>query len=161
MTNRIFGIVLFAVFISCKKHDNLPNKFLGTWHDTEYIVPGKSSIKINTDSTFYYRSAGCDWRVFSKGKWRMIGDTIELNSTKIDTCYVAFPFADCIFFERQDKKPLLTIPNCEPDETKSFCLFTKEKFYIKNDSLVYRFKASSKCLDTLKIVFAKTQKLRK
>lgn len=161
MKCKDFYFLLFICLISCKKVEILPNKFIGTWYDTEYIVPGKSSIKVNADSSFYYVSAGCDWRVFSKGKWRMVGDTIELSSTKIDTCYVVFPFVDCTFFERHNKSPMLTIPNCEPDQTKSFCLFKKEKFYFKNDSLVYRLKINSKCSDTLKISFAKTQKIRK
>ncbi|WP_264550811.1 hypothetical protein [Flavobacterium sp. N2038] len=163
MKCKEFYFLLFISLISCKKVETPPNKFLGTWYDTEYIVPGKSSIRINSDSTFNYRSRGCDWGAFSKGKWKMIGDSIELSSTKIDTCYVVFPFADCAFFDRKDKAslPLLTISNCEPDGTKSFCLFTKEIFYIKNDSLLYRLKISSKCPDTLKIAFAKTQKIRK
>ncbi|PIF59403.1 hypothetical protein NLG42_14835 [Flavobacterium plurextorum] len=161
MKCKEFSLLLFICLISCKKSESLPSKFIGTWYDTEYIVPGKSSIKINADSTFDYGSAGCDWRVFSRGKWKIVGDSIELNSAKIDTCYIAFPFADCIFFDRQEKKPLLTIPNCEPNELKSFCLFTKEKFYLKNDSLIFKVKPESKCTDTLKIIFAKTQKLKK
>ncbi|KFF02710.1 hypothetical protein [Flavobacterium reichenbachii] len=163
MKFKAFSFLLFLCLISCQKKETPKNKFTGTWYDTEYIVPGKSSIKINADSSFNYRGAGCDWRVFSKGKWRMIGDSIELNSTKIDTCYIAFPFLDCTFFDRKDKAPLplLTMPNCEPDEGKSFCLFTKEIFYIKNDSLICKVKPESKCPDTLKIIFAKTQKIRK
>jgi hypothetical protein len=163
MKFKAISFLLFICLISCKKAESPPNKFLGTWYDTEYIVPGKSSIKINADSTFTYNGAGCDWRVFSKGKWGMTGDSIELSSTKIDTCYVVFPFADCSFFDRKNKAPLplLTMPNCEPDEGKSFCLFTKEIFYIKNDSLICKVKPESKCPDTLKIIFAKTQKIRK
>ncbi|KAF2327192.1 hypothetical protein [Flavobacterium daemonense] len=164
MKIRISILLLFFGLISCQKKEIPENKFVRTWYDTEYIIPGKSSIKINADSTFYYKSRGCDWGVFSKGKWRVIGDSIELSSTKIDTCYVISPFADCTFFDRKNKAPLplLTMPNCEePDQGKSFCLFTKEVFYIKNDSLIYKLKPSSQCPDTLKIVFAKTQKIRK
>ncbi|MHC0443037.1 hypothetical protein [Flavobacterium sp. 3-210] len=163
MKYKEFCFLLFMCLISCKKTENPPNKFLGTWYDTEYIVPGKSSIKINADSTFNYRGAGCDWTVFSNGKWQMIEDSIELSSIKIDTCYVITPFVDCTFFDRKGKAPLplLTMPNCEPDQGKSFCLFTKEIFYIKNDSLFYKIKPQSKCSDTLKIMFSKTKKIRK
>ncbi|PBJ10070.1 hypothetical protein [Flavobacterium sp. ACN6] len=163
MKIRISILILFIGLFSCQKKEIPKNKFVGTWYDTEYIVPGKSSIKINADSTFDYRGAGCDWTVFSKGKWKIIGDSIELSSTKIDTCYVISPFVDCTFFDRKGKAPLplLTMQNCEPDQGKSFCLFTKEIFYIKNDSLFYKIKPESKCSDTLKIMFAKTKKIRR
>jgi hypothetical protein len=158
---RIFSFLLFVCLISCKKPESLPNKFAGTWYDTEYIVPGRSSFKINKDSSFSYRSAGCDWRVLSKGKWKIIGDSLELNSTSSDTCYRMFPFVECIPFGKYKGKDLLTIPNCNPKDDASFAIFNKEIFYIKNDSLVYKLKASSNCPDTLKIAYAKTQKIRK
>ncbi|MBE8728332.1 hypothetical protein [Flavobacterium hungaricum] len=159
----ILGILF--LFISCnKKHETeteIENKFVKTWYDTEYIIPGRSKLIIKKDSTFNYTSAGCDWRSFSKGKWKMSGDFIELTSTKVDTCYVVFPFLDCGFFDRKNKERLLTIPNCEPKGNSDFCFFNKEKFYLKNDSLVCKIKPESKCPDTLKIVFAKTPKIPK
>jgi len=161
MTIRIFTFLFLIFLISCKKPEKPVNKFIGIWYDTEYIIPGKSSIKINKDSTFNYSSAGCDWRVFSKGNWKIIGDSIELSSVKIDTCYFAFSFLDCAFFDRRGKKPLVTIPNCEADGRKDFCIFSNETFYLRNDSLVYKIKTSSKCPDTLKIIFARTEKIRK
>lgn len=104
MKIQILSLLSFLCFISCKKHENLPNKFLGTWHDTEYIVPGKSSIKINADSTFYYRSHGCEGGSVSKGNWKIVGDSIELNSISSDTCYKMFPFIFCYPFEKAAKE---------------------------------------------------------
>lgn len=161
MKNRIIIFLLLISSVSCKRKEIPVNKFIKVWYDTQYIVPGKSSIKINKDSTFRYESAGCDWRVISKGKWKIIGDSIELNSTSSDTCYKMFPFVQCIRFGKYDRKDTLTIPNCEPVSNKSFAIFNREKFYIKNDSLIYKLNRSSNCPDTLKIVFAKTQKLKK
>ncbi|WP_291147868.1 hypothetical protein [Flavobacterium sp. UBA7680] len=161
MKCKEFYFLLFICLISCKKAEITPNKFLGTWYDTEYIVPGKSSIKINADSTFYYRSHGCEGGSVSKGNWKIVGDSIELNSISSDTCYKMFPFIFCYPFEKSSKRDLLTIPNCNPDNNTFFAIFSKEIFYIKNDSLVYKLKPSSNCPDTLKIVFAKTQKIRK
>ncbi|MDR7210103.1 hypothetical protein [Flavobacterium piscis] len=161
MKIRIFGFLLFICLISCKKKEVPVNKFVRTWYDTEYIISGRSSIKINKDSTFEYESAGCNWRVFSKGNWKIIEDSIELNNTSSDTCYKMFPFFECIRFGKYDRIDTLTIPNCEPIDNKSFAILKREKFYIKNDSLVYKLKTSSNCPDTLKIVFAKTQKIRK
>lgn len=161
MKIQILSFVSFLCFISCKKSETPPNKFVGVWYDTEYIIPSKTILKINKDSSFDYQSAGCQWRVISKGKWKMAGDSIELNNTKSDTCYKMSPFVDCIPFETSKKKDILTIPNCNPKGDTYFLIFAKERFYIKNDSLVYKLKPSSNCPDTLKIVFAKTQKIRK
>ncbi|PIF29636.1 hypothetical protein CLU81_0017 [Flavobacterium sp. 9] len=161
MKIRILAFSLMICLISCRKAEIPISKFVGTWYDTEYIVPGKSSILIKKDSSFYYKSAGCDWRVVSKGNWKIIGDSLELNSTSSDTCYKMFPFAECIPFGKNNRKDILTIPNCDPVNNKSFAIFIKERFYIKNDSLVYKLKSSSGCPDTLKITFARTQKIRK
>ncbi|OMQ07975.1 hypothetical protein [[Flexibacter] sp. ATCC 35103] len=161
MKIRILAFLLIICLISCRKSEIPVSKFVGTWYDTEYIIPGESSIVIKKDSTFYYKSAGCDWRVVSKGNWKIIGDSIELNSTTSDTCYKMFPFIECISFGENNRKDVLTIPNCDPSNNGSFAIFLKEKFYIKNDSLIYKLKASSKCPDTLKIVFAGTPKIKK
>jgi hypothetical protein len=161
MRIRVYSFFIFICLISCKKSEGLPNKFVGTWYDSEYIIPGKSSIKINKDSSFSYKSRGCQWGSVSNGKWKIIGDSIELNSTSSDTCYKMFPFVYCFPFGEKDTKDLLTIPNCIPNENAFFAIFKNEKFYLKNDSLVYKLKTKSKCPDTLKIVFARTQKIRK
>mgnify|MGYP003574913437 CR=1 FL=1 len=161
MKIKILAYISIIFLISCKKSEIPVNKFIRTWYDTEYIVPGKSSIIIKKDGYFYYRSAGCDWRVKSKGHWKIIGNSIELNSTTSDTCYRMFPFVECISFGKYKGKDLLTIPNCHPNDDASFAIFNKEIFYIKNDSLVYKLKASSNCPDTLKIAYAKTQKIKR
>ncbi|GIQ60521.1 hypothetical protein Flavo103_36570 [Flavobacterium collinsii] len=161
MKFRIITILVLVSLISCKKSESLPNKFVGTWYDTEYIIPSRSTLKINKDSTFKYESAGCDWRVISKGNWKIVGDSIELNSTSSDTCYKMFPFVNCKPFETRRRKDVLTSPNCKPENNALFLIFAKEKFYIKDDSLVYKLRPSSSCPDTLKIIFAKTEKIRR
>jgi len=163
MTIRIFSLLILICFFSCKKTEVPVNKFVGVWYDTEYIVPGRYLLKINKDSTFSYKGAGCDWRVISKGKWKLVGDSIELNSTSSDTCYRMFPYTRCIKFGETRRKDTLTIPNCNPNQNADFLIFSKERFYLKNDSLVYEFKASSNCsdYDTLKRVYARTAKIKK
>ena len=52
MTIKIFSFLLLIGLISCKKAEVPVNKFIGTWYDTEYIVPGRSSIKINKTVLF-------------------------------------------------------------------------------------------------------------
>ncbi|MEO8239054.1 MAG: hypothetical protein ABI793_12155 [Flavobacterium sp.] len=161
MRIRIFTFLLIVFLVSCNTSETSINKFIGTWYDTEYIIPNRSVLKINKDSSFSYKSAGCEWRVISKGKWKIIGDSIELNSTSSDTCYKMFPFIECIPFGKYTKKDVLTIPNCDSRDDASFAIFTKEIFYIKNDSLFYKLKPRSNCPDTLKIVYARTEKIRK
>jgi hypothetical protein len=160
MKIRISILLLFLGLSSCEKKEIQENKFIGTWYDTEYVVPNLTIIKIKTDSTFSCTSGACAWQGFSYGKWKMIGDSLELNSVKIDTCYDVSTFIDCHFFDK-NSEPIMTIPGCKPDTPGSYIFFDKEKFYIKNDSLVYKLKSSSGCPDTLKIAFAKTQKTRK
>jgi hypothetical protein len=163
MMARIFSFLILICLVSCKEAEIPVNKFVGVWYDTEYIVPGRHSLKINKDSTFSYIGAGCDWRVISKGKWKLVGDSIELNSTSSDTCYRMFPYTGCIKFGETRRKDTLTIPNCNPSQNADFLIFSKERFYLKKDSLVYEFKASSNCTgyDTLKRIYARTEKIRK
>jgi hypothetical protein len=153
-------VILILIFQACKMKAD--DRFTKTWYDTEYIVPGRTTIEIKNDSTFKYRAAGCMWRSISKGKWKVFGDTIELNSTSIDTCYNMFPFADCPKFgEYYDKKKRTTILNCTAENETVYTVFKDEKFYFKNDSLIYRQNANSNCQDSLRIVFSKTEKIRK
>lgn len=159
MKIRISILLLFFGLISCQKKEISENKFVGVWYDTEYVVPSLTIIKIKTDSTFTCTSGACTWQGFSQGKWKIVGDSIELNSVKSDTCYRMLPFVHCDPFEVI--KDSLTVFNCNPKRHADFLIFEKERFYIKNDSLVYKIKRSSKCPDSLKITFAKTQKIRK
>lgn len=159
MRNIILIVFLIVCLISCKKSESLPSKFIGTWYDTEYVVPSLTILKIKADSTFLCTSGACTWQGFSQGKWKIVGDSIELNSIKSDTCYTMLPFVHCDPFEK--RKDSLTISNCNPKYVGDFLVFNKERFYLKNDSLVYKLKRSSKCPDSLRIVFAKTQKIKK
>jgi hypothetical protein len=155
----IFIISIFT-FQACEKKAD--ERFVKTWYDTEYIIRGRTILPINSDFTFKYNARGCEWHTILKGKWSFIGDTTELNSTRIDTSYNMFPFAEYIKFgEYNNKKIPTTIPNCTAESGTDYTLFNKEKFYLKNDSLVYKRKANSNCSDSLRIVFAKMEKRRK
>ncbi|MGV8993357.1 MAG: hypothetical protein ACOH1O_04590 [Flavobacterium sp.] len=92
----ILILVLILLMVSCRNAKDESKKFIGKWHDTEYIIPTEGFIEFKSDSTFYYRSDGCMWRSISKGSWKLYNDTIELNSGKIDTCYYTFPFVKCV-----------------------------------------------------------------
>lgn len=154
----IFFISTFTVQACEKKADE---RFTKNWYDTAYIIPGRTILAINPDYTFTYNARGCEWHTISKGIWSVTGDTIELNSALIDTCYYMFPFAECIKFgEFYNKKIPTTIPNCASESGTNYTFFNKDKFYIKNDSLLYKRKANSNYSDSLRIVFAETEKTK-
>jgi hypothetical protein len=153
----ILGIIY--LFISCKNENQKSEKFIGKWNDTEYIIPSKSFIEIKPNHTFYYRSYGCEWRSISKGSWKFYNDTIELTSGKIDTCYNSLPFMMCLKFG-YNVKMTKTISNCNPKSDTDFSLFQKECFYLKNDTLIYINNKKLSCLDSVKIAYAKTLKVK-
>ena len=153
-------LVLILLTVSCKNAEDESKKFVGKWHDTEYIIPTKGFIEIKSDSTFFYRIAGCGWRSISKGSWILYHDTIELISGKIDTCYYTFPFVKCVEVDELVKYGK-TISNCSPEDGIDFREFTNERFYLRNDTLIYSNSKNLKCLDSSKIKFAKTRKIKK
>lgn len=153
-------LVLILLMLSCKNAEDESKKFIGKWHDTEYIIPTEGFIEFKSDNTFYYRSDGCMWRSISKGSWKLYNDTIELNSGKIDTCYFTFPFVKCVELGELVKRGK-TISDCSPEDDIDFLEFTNERFYLRNDTLIYSNSKNLKCLDSSKIMFAKTMKIEK
>ncbi len=97
---------------------------------------------------------------YLKGSWKLYNDTIELNSGKIDTSYYTFPFVKCVELGELVKRGQ-TISDCAPEEGIDFLEFTNERFYLRNDTLIYSNSKSLKCLDSSKIKFAKTIKIKK
>ncbi|MFH6998903.1 hypothetical protein ACHRVZ_13275 [Flavobacterium sp. FlaQc-57] len=157
MTIKTLSLAILVFSISCKKTESLPKNFTGAWYDTGYEAQNKTTLMILPDNTFLYNGGSSSWTGFSNGTWKMIGDTIELSSAKMEDCYNVLPFSDCSSSDK-NSKILTTIPGCVPDMDMSFVAIDKEKFYIKNDSLIYKRKTGSKCLNALKITFARTPK---
>ncbi len=156
----ILIFIFMTLVVSCENATDESKKFIGKWHDTEYSIPNTGFIEIKSDSTFYYRSAGCGWRSISKGSWKLYNDTIELSSGKIDTCYYTFPFVQCVEFGEFVKRGK-TISDCSPEVGIDFLEFTNERFYLRNDTLMYSNDKNLKCLDSSKIMLAKTMKIKK
>jgi len=160
MTIKTLSLLVLIFSISCKKTESSPKNFVGTWYDTGFKAENKTIIKILDNNTFLYNGGNSNWTGFSNGTWEIIGDTIELSSSKMEECYNVSTFSDCDV-SNEKNKITTTIPGCIPEIDVSYVIITKEKFYIKNDSLIYKSKTSSKCLDKLKISFAKTPKTKK
>lgn len=160
MTIKTLSLAILIFSISCKNIESVPKNFAGTWYDTGYEDQNKTILKILPNNTFLYNGGSSSWTGFSNGTWKMIGDTIELSSAKMEDCYNAFPFSDCSSADK-NSKGLTTIPGCVPDMDMSFVTIDKERFYIKNDSLIYKSKTGSKCANRLKISFSRTPKSKK
>lgn len=160
MTIKTLSLLVLIFSISCKKTESTPKNFVGTWYDTGFKAGNKTTLKILDNNTFLYNGGSSDWTGFSNGSWKMIGDTIELSSAKMEECYNVSPFSDCDF-SNEKNKVLTTIPGCVPDMDMSYVIIDKEQFYIKNDSLIYKRKKFAKCPNRFKISFAKTPKTKK
>ncbi|TPG33878.1 hypothetical protein [Flavobacterium pectinovorum] len=160
MTIKTLSLVVLIFSISCKKTESTPKNFVGTWYDTGFKAENKTTLKILDNNTFLYNGGSSDWTGFSNGSWKIIGDTIELSSTKMEDCYNVSPFSDCNSSDGKNKVTT-TIPGCTPDIDVSFVVLNKEKFYMRNDSLIHKSKVNSKCTDKLKISFARTPKSKK
>lgn len=156
-------LLLFVVFISCKKDETKAIKkseFVKTWFDTVRMAPFKSKLIINENKTFEYLGGACTSRFESKGSWKIEKDTLILNSSKTNKCYWKHPFGLMCSkkdFEkiREDNK---TIKGCSPTGEDAYVIFDNEKFYIRNDTLIHTEK--NKYCPKMKIAFSSVQKVR-
>lgn len=158
-------IIILLLFIRCKKEkikSEINSVFVKDWYDTEMIVPFKAILKINKDSTFQYNGGACTSSFESNGTWRIKNDTIILNSSKSKKCLTMIEFGPfCI-----NKKDLSnhtinkTLKDCNPSGEGMYENFINEKFYIRNDSLIYKKEEKDKCSE-FEIKFAKNKKIRK
>jgi hypothetical protein len=125
------SIVFLLVFVSCRNETKkiIPTKFERTW----YSIDG--NLKIDSLNTFEYVRFTCVSRSISKGKWRILNDTLILNSNPPHGCYFEEEFEikqpkDTINFT-----PLkITEKDCAPN--RGYVNFKNEKFYIKDSLLM-------------------------
>lgn len=137
-------LILFLVlFLYCKNSDekiNIENKFIHEWQSKKTVIPGKSFIKIYPNYTFEYKSAGCQWRTNSFGNWKVINDTLILNSIPSKECQILDGFGEIVLPLKKGEvyKPKTTLKGCQPEQWENvYVEFVNEKFYIKSDTLEY------------------------
>ena len=135
---------ILCFFNSCKKEEkkvvaDKDAKFIREWQSKKIVIPHTSYIKIKPDHTFEFKDAGCQWRCNSFGKWKVINDTLILNSIPSKECQGLGGFGNNM--EDPSKKEYerkVTVPGCKPDERNGvYVNFQNDKFYIKNDTLEY------------------------
>ena len=137
----LFFIVI--IFISCNKHndnDVSKNEFVKIWQSRKSIIPHRAYLNIKPDSTFEYNDSGCQWSSNSFGTWKIIKDTLILNSIPSKECQYVNGFGNnCRVAKFGEDFTLETsIKDCKPDERNGeYVTFTNDKFYIKNDTLEY------------------------
>ena len=115
-------LILFLVsFLSCKNSEekiNIEDKFIREWQSKKIVIPGKSFLKINPNYPFEYKSAGCQWRCNSFGNWKVINDTLILNSIPSKECQILDGFGEIIRPLKKGEvyEPKTTLKGCQPEQ---------------------------------------------
>ena len=149
--------MLLILLSSCnkplpKKEEN--PKFVRTWYDSIHGIPFRAKLNIKANKTFEYLSSACESGTESNGTWKIESDTIILKSIKPKGCRFQHPFGLCLVVgDKSYSENNKTIKGCEPNGgDSSYEIFENEKFYIRNDSLIYVNKENHSCPE-LKISF--------
>ena len=152
------SILTFLLVSSCNKQSKIieinSNKVLGIWKlnlkkDSLNIIT--ANLHLLENKTFKY-SGKYESKIslFSQGKWKIVSDTLFLNTENISKCYYLWNgiSTQCENFDqsniengivvKQYFEDPTTIKNCIPKDNNVFySKFTDEKFLIKNDLLIY------------------------
>ena len=142
---KIRNIILFLIitFFSCKKKEevkmNINEKFIREWESVKTIIPHKDYLLIKSDQTFEFHGGACTSFYESFGKWKVVNDTLILNSNKSKKCQYVNGFGDNFEAPKKDEifETKTTINNCNPENENCYVNFINDKFYIKNDTLKY------------------------
>lgn len=167
MKNYIITFFLITIISSgCDKsrtskiEEKNTSKYVKIWFDTIRTYPYIAELKIKKNNTFEFFSGACTYRSISKGTWIIKNDTIILNSSQPKDCFYMCEYGTiCKTIEeinkRRDRKK--SIKDCNADIEFEYELFSNEKFYLKNDTLVH-VKQNKQCAG---LEFAYTSKQKK
>jgi hypothetical protein len=162
---KITSLLIILVSLTNCKNESQKKKinsiFVRDWYDTEMVIPFSATLKINKDSTFQYKGGACTSSFTSNGTWRIENDTIILNSNKSKECLIIVEFGPlCPSKEDMlNHKISKTLKDCNPAGENMYENFRNEKFYIRNDSLIYKKGENEKCSE-FEIIFATNKKKR-
>ena len=156
---RIIIVILTILLLSsCNKPNKIIDlhrkKIIGIWKldlkkDSLNIITAKLNLLEN--NTFKYSGKyESEIALFSEGKWKIVSDTLFLNTENINKCYYLWNgiSTQCENFDnsktengivvKQNIVEHTTIKNCLPKSRNIYySKFTDEKFLIKNDLLIY------------------------
>jgi len=156
------GILILILFSSCKK-ERVEKKsvFIKTWYDTERVVPYTATLIINKDHTFKFTGGACTARFYSNGKWIEKKDTLILNSGFPKECLNLREFGRMCYSneEIENIRFLKTKAGCEVKNDDEFENFRDAKFYLRNDSLIFKKDKKENCTE-YEIRFYKAKKVR-
>ena len=156
MNNKIFILSIIVLIAgSCgqrRKSNNAELQFLGEWYSVERDYPFSATLKIDSNHNFIYTGGACILHFRSKGKWRLNGNTLILNSFEPKKCCFISEFGvncssiilnDSIPFEPSGLKT--SIKDCIPSSIDQYILFNNEKFLIEDSVLTYIQKLNALC----------------
>lgn len=152
---RIISILIllsFLSFIACKNstENEIRNKYIAEWKSTKKPIPYSGTLKINNDNTFDFNSGACMSRSYSKGKWRIENDTIILNSFEPKNCCFLIVFGgNCEKYGKTGENYMFkkSFKDCDLQTEDLYDVFENTKFYIKNETLVFKKSKINDCED--------------
>jgi hypothetical protein len=128
------AVLGFLLFLSCeKKSDPISNDFQRKW----YSING--NLTINSNNTFEYIRFNSISNSISKGKWKIINDTLVLNSFEPKGCFflenfVLDPPKRIVTNNNPNYKKTIKGKDCMPNS--GYVNFRNEKFYIEDSLLI-------------------------
>ena len=119
-------------------------------------------LEIHKNKTFEYYGGACSASFKSSGTWTERNDTLILNSSKTTECLHENEFG--VICQTTDQiiknRDRTTIKGCDPKMDISYEKFINERFFIRNDTLIYVNKRNNPCPE-LKVEFSAKKKVRK
>lgn len=138
----LLSLFILTLFLSCTNKKDIiamESKFIHTWESKKAIIPHMDNLTIKPDHTFEFYGGACMSNYNSAGKWKVVNDTLILNSIPSKECQGLSGFGNNL--EDPTKKGFVrkfTFKNCQPDESNGeYINFINDKFYIKSDTLEY------------------------
>lgn len=152
---RIISILIlssFLFFVACKNSNEKESrkKYIAEWKSTKKPVPYSATLTIKNDNTFEFNSGACMSSSYSKGKWRIENDTIILNSFKPKNCCFLIVFGgNCEKYGKKGENDMFkkSFENCDVETEETYEVFENTKFYIKNETLVFKKSRINDCED--------------
>ena len=136
---EILPLILLSFFlINCKQNSQKFEKkenFIRDWKVIRYPY-SNATLSFNANHTFEYRETGHLSEIYSKGIWKLIKDTLVLNSLQPNECLYLDDFSLTKGDTLDDMQT--TLKNCIPKpNSKFFTEFSNSKFIVTKDSLNY------------------------
>ena len=125
-------------------NDSILNQFKGRWYSVKRTIPYSSFLTIDSSYNYEYWGGACMSRFKSKGRCKVNGDTLILNSDSTKECYYLCRFGiNCIRVIYDPVHPNQYTPRpttqkgCRPISSDEYVVFDQEKFILKDSLLIH------------------------